>query len=61
MNCYKKQSALYFIISLEYVKNKLVDYKIKYLYKIMPCVLTTHAGNDSLIIAITYAPLLKSL
>ncbi len=38
--------------AIEYVKNKLVDYKIKYLYKIMPCVLTTHAGNDSLIIAI---------
>lgn len=38
--------------AINYVKNKLSGLDIKYLYKIMPCVLTTHAGNNSLIIAI---------
>ena len=37
---------------IDYAKKKLVNCKVKYLYKIMPCVLTTHAGNNSLIIAI---------
>lgn len=38
--------------AINYVKDKLFGLNIKYLYKIMPCVLTTHAGNNSLIIAI---------
>lgn len=38
--------------AIDYAKKKLSGLDIKYLYKIMPCVLTTHAGNNSLIIAI---------
>lgn len=38
--------------AINYVKDKLSGLNIKYLYKIMPSVLTTHAGNNSLIIAI---------
>ena len=38
--------------AINYVKDKLSGLNIKYLYKIMPSVLTTHAGNNSLIVAI---------
>lgn len=38
--------------AIDYAKKKLSGLDIKYLYKIMPCVLTTHTGNNSLIIAI---------
>lgn len=38
--------------AIGYTKKKLSGLNIKYIYKIMPCVLTTHAGNNSLIIAI---------
>ena len=38
--------------AINYVKDNLSGLNIKYLYKIMPSVLTTHAGNNSLIVAI---------
>lgn len=38
--------------AIDYVKDKLSGLDIKYLYKIMPCVLTAHAGINSLVIAI---------